>query len=380
MDIPPPKTKQGILHALARWYAEYERPIASLSLVGGFIFNALFLTRVDLFWENFWIILHILLAMVCIVIIRYGERHSESDTGHLLHEYEPARLHFWALSVLQFMFGGLLSTFIVFYFRSAVLSVSWPFFVLLGAAFILNERLKTHHERLAFHSSFLALSVLLFSIYFGPVLLHEASTRIFLASTTAGLAVTLVFFAILRRISGETRSVMARYAALPLVALYILLNGLYVLDIIPPLPLALEDGGIYTGITRTQEGYVVTTEEPLGLREQIREFITGCQRIHIPNGAPVYAFSALFSPSQFSSMIVHDWQYKDATGWHTYSTVRLGTIGGRTEGYRTYSIQTGLKTGSWRVSVHTLSGQTLGRLCFSVEEATAPVQTKTLIK
>jgi hypothetical protein len=47
------------------WYARFERPISSLSLIGGFIFNAIALTRVDEFWENFWIIVHILLVATC---------------------------------------------------------------------------------------------------------------------------------------------------------------------------------------------------------------------------------------------------------------------------------------------------------------------------
>jgi hypothetical protein len=45
-----------MLIKIRNWYGRYERPISSLSLVGGFIFGAVTLKRVDLFWENIWVV------------------------------------------------------------------------------------------------------------------------------------------------------------------------------------------------------------------------------------------------------------------------------------------------------------------------------------
>jgi len=36
-----------VINRLKNWYGKYERPISSLSLIGGFVFDALTLRRVD---------------------------------------------------------------------------------------------------------------------------------------------------------------------------------------------------------------------------------------------------------------------------------------------------------------------------------------------
>ena len=51
----------------------YERPISSASLVGGFVFDALTLRRVDTFWENFWVVVHLVVVAACIVLVNRQE-------------------------------------------------------------------------------------------------------------------------------------------------------------------------------------------------------------------------------------------------------------------------------------------------------------------
>jgi hypothetical protein len=48
------------------------------------------------------------------------------------------------------------------------------------------------------------------------------------------------------------------------------------------------------------------------------------------------------------------------------SRVELPVRGGRGDGYRTYSVKTGIIPGAWRVNVETSSGALLGRLRFNV--------------
>ncbi len=55
------------------WYLRYERLISSLSLIGGFIFDAVTLKRVDLFFENVWVAAHLVIAALGIILINlYG--------------------------------------------------------------------------------------------------------------------------------------------------------------------------------------------------------------------------------------------------------------------------------------------------------------------
>src|SRR3989344_5841726 len=96
-----------IIH-IRNFYAKFERPISSISLFGGFTFDAIILKRVDLFWENFWVVVHLLMVAVCIILINRQEN-EEIDYK------DPAKAHFWYINIMQFAFGGLLSTYLIFY-------------------------------------------------------------------------------------------------------------------------------------------------------------------------------------------------------------------------------------------------------------------------
>ncbi len=348
------------------WYVRFERPISSLSLVGGFIFNAVALTRVDEFKENFWIGVHLLVVAACIVFIN-REENNEGDT--LTLGANPDKLHFWLINIMQFMFGGLLSTFLVFYFRSAVLSVAWPFLLILAIAFIANESLKRHYARLYFQISFLFLSVFLFAIYFVPVLVKDISSIIFLISGVASLACILLFLLLLRYTGGESLG-RDRLVLFSLIAgIFLGINALYFLRLIPPLPLSLQDAGVYHSVTRTAEGnYSVTTEQKTFL-DKAKQVIGIYPTYHNIDNKPVYVFTSVFSPDEFHLTVVHEWQRYDAAAkeWMTSGTIALPVTGGRVGGFRTYSAKSGVTAGKWRVNVKTVSGQVLGRMVFNVE-------------
>jgi hypothetical protein len=81
----------------------------------------------------------------------------------------------------------------------------------------------------------------------------------------------------------------------------------------------------------------------------------------------VYAYSAIFSPTSLNTTIVHQWQFYDLKrGWITMDRIELPVRGGRGDGYRTYSVKTGVTAGAWRVNVETTNGALLGRLRFNI--------------
>src|ERR1700722_538011 len=184
-------------------YAHLERPISSISLLGGFAFDAVTLKCVDTFWENFWIVAHLVVDAVCIILLnRKADAADESK--------DPSRAQFLFINILQFFFGGLLSTFLVFYFRSASLRASWPFLLILGAAFAANEILKAHYARLAFQISFFFLSLFCFSIYILPVVLHRIGPFIFLLSGAVSLALLYLFLLLLYSLTGQDDAIQSR--------------------------------------------------------------------------------------------------------------------------------------------------------------------------
>src|ERR1035437_607236 len=154
------------------WYGRFERPISSLSLILGFVFDAFTLKLVDTLWENFWILGHLVIVGTFIALIHL----KENEAGD---EKNPNKTHFWFVNILQFFFGGLLSTYLVFYFRSVDIFVTWPFILLLAFAFVANESFKRHYIRFSFQISLFFLSIYSFAIFLVPVVLHKIGAWIF---------------------------------------------------------------------------------------------------------------------------------------------------------------------------------------------------------
>jgi len=361
-------------------YGRLERPISSISLLGGFVFDAVTLNRVDTFRENFWIVAHLAVVAACILLINRTENLrrkenlnrpeniSRTENFNLTENRDadtrdPSQAHFWLINALQFAFGGLLSTFLVFYFRSGSLRASWPFFLILGAAFAANERLKAHYARLAFQLSFFFLSLFCFMIYILPVLLHSIGRLIFLLSGALSLALVYLFLRLLQSVAGQDLAIRSRTIRTCIATIFITINVLYFMNLIPPIPLSLQDASVHHAIARNEEGnYAVQSEDPGLFR-----FFRTMETVHATPGAPIYAYSAVFSPTSLNTKILHEWQfYEPKRGWTTLSRVELPVRGGRGGGYRTYSVNTGIMAGAWRVNVETPSGALLGRLRFNV--------------
>lgn len=356
------------------WYERYERLVSSLSLVGGFIFDAFFLKRVDLFIENFWIVIHLLMAGVGIILLNLLEH---SNAKNKLSDIARSRIHFWLIIFVQGAFGGLLSTFLVFYFRSATLATSWIFFALLIAAFVANELLKHHYTRLNFQISMLFLSIYSFSIFIVPVIVHRIGPDIFILSGLLSLGVLAGFLFLLKTFSREHFTHGRRLLRYSIGGIVLAINLLYFLNIIPPIPISLKDAGVYHAVTRNTAGEYILTGELTHLMNYFRLY----DPIHVVAGESLYAFSSVFAPTNFDTQIVHTWQYYDEQKhvWTTASKIILPIVGGRDGGYRTYSTKSALSPGKWRVNVETNRGQDIGRIRFIVEPTNqqAPVATTT---
>lgn len=143
-----------------------------------------------------------------------------------------------------------------------------------------------------------------------------------------------------------------------------MVNFLYFTNLIPPIPLSLKDGGIYHSLIKDVDGNYDVSYEDYGWKGYFQMY---------PNfsevaGAPVYAYSAVFSPTNLNITIIHQWQYyDDAQGkWITDFTINLPVVGGRGGGFRTYSEDSNPTPGHWRVNIMTTQGQIIGRLRFNI--------------
>jgi hypothetical protein len=364
----PAAQKKTFLSRARKFYARIEGPFSSLSLIAGFVFDALTLTRVDQFWENFWVIGHLLIVTICALLIHL----IENDPGA---EENPEKLHFWLVNIMQFFFGGIFSTFLVFYFRSGTIVASWPFLVLLAAAFIANERFKRHYARLAFQLSLIFLSYYAFAIYLLPIFFHRISDWIFVLSGIVALAAISGIALILKNFSREKFTKKAKWAtALSIIVIFAIVNTLYFVNLIPPLPISLKDAGIYQSFTVNSPGdYTAGTESQSWL-----SYFEWSPTIHVSPGTTLYAYTAIFSPASFNTNVIHEWQFYDPAqkSWVTRSRVVLPTAGGGSNGWRTFSLIENPAAGAWRVNVTLENGQLVGQLRFDVAIVTS---TPTLI-
>lgn len=351
---------------LRNWYWKNERRVSTMALIGGFVIDIFTLRRVDLLFEDLWIIFLLLLSGVGIITLNYFEKPRSQQK---ILETTRARIHFWSLILIQFAFGGLLSAFLIFYFRSATLAQSWPFLFILVFAFISNELFRTHYSRLVFQISVFFFSLFSFTIFFLPIIFHRIGPEMFVLSGTVSLLILLGFIFILKYFTFEKFATSKWSLIGSIGGIFILMNILYFVHIIPPIPLLLKDIGIYHGIERSMGGgYEVLAENNFS---RFQRFFGLKENIHISSTKQLYAYSAIFSPTKLDTKIIHEWQFHDSTNdeWKTMATINLPIVGGREGGYRTYSLKNNITLGVWRVNVKTERGQIIGRIKFDVELA-----------
>jgi len=364
------------------WLWKRERHISSLALLGGFIFDIFTLTRVDLPLENFWILVHLFFAGLGIVLLDVFEDGNGDDESLGSH----AGVRFWLIIMMQFGFGGLFSTFLVFYFRSATLGESWPFLLVLAVALVCNEAFKKHYSRLTFRINLLFLAIFSFAIYALPVMAHRMDSNVFVASGLFSLLAIFLFLLCLARFARESFRRSRWSVVITIGVIYVGINFLYYANLIPPIPLSLKQAGIYHLVIKNDDGTYSGEYEHHGWSD----YLTLYPAYHAAPDDTAYAYTAVFSPANLNIDIVHEWQHYDEQTemWDTAAQIPLSIYGGRDGGYRTYSEKSGLAPGLWRVNVETTSGQLIGRIKFEVQAVststdttmpeTAPLQTAIL--
>lgn len=349
-----------MVRKLLAWAQKNERHLGGIVFVFGFVTDllAMYLLDAPLIFAAF----SIYLTMVAVLVF----------VGHVLaHWRESPRT--WKRSVLvvvpliaQYQLGNLLSWFLIFYAKSSVLEASWPFVVLIALVFFGNEWFRTYRDRIAFVAVLLFFALYMYTIFALPLFVHEIGPRVFVMSTVLALAVFSMYLGLLwiggrgRLRKGIGRILAASCGVVAVVV------GSYMTGLVPPIPLALKDGGIYHEFSRDGGDYVLRGEgrgEWWDPRPDV---------VHMVPGRPLYAFAAVFAPTQFGTTVVHRWQrYDDEQRvWVTQSRVSFPITGGRAEGYRGYSEMSSVTPGEWRVRVETENGQVIGQIRFTAVSST----------
>ncbi len=338
-----------------------QRHLSSAALVGGFIFDTITLQRIDLLFEQLVLYTHLLIAGTSILLIH--ALMSREIRGIIANRF----LVFLPI-VTQFSFGALFSAFLIFYSRSGELVSSWPFLFIILLIIVLNELLRSYQIRLTFQLSIFFLALFSFAIFSVPIVVGSIGFWIFILSGLITVIVFSVFILLLMIIGKERFRKSKRLTVISTTLIFVLINVLYVSNILPPIPLSMKEVNVYHSVERLGNEYLALAEERL-----LYSFLLGDKKMHLVEGGSLSVFSSVFAPTDIQTEIVHVWQYYNQKEgkWETSSTILFPIVGGRDGGFRGFSEKEKLFPGKWRVDIKTTRNQLIGRVKFKIERAEA---------
>jgi hypothetical protein len=354
-DPSPTSWIQRIKLRIKKFYENYEK-YSEMAIFGiGFIWDSLTMTRVDSLLDD--IILSFYQIIIGILII-YTLRRQNGMVPHRWFQKIESRFT-W---VMQFCFGGLFSSYVIFYFKSASFSQTQFFFLLLVGLWIGNEFLRDRLNNRILLSVLYSFCLFAFLAFFLPVLLTIVKPWVFVLAGVISAVVSLIVFALGLRTEGVDWKISLRPVVPWILGVFLLLNVLYFANLIPPVPLAMKFGHPYHYVKKTSDGY----EVKYAPQSYFRFWRKWDDPFYWTPGENIYCFTAVFAPTKVHVPLIHIWKYKTADGWKKTDRMRFAINGGRDGGYRLYSKKSGVKPGEWRVEVQTETGQILGKIDFTV--------------
>lgn len=342
----------------------------TLSFFLGFIVDNLTLNRVDQVFDNLVLLFYVLLAMISMLVL-YASVAGKIE-GKLS---EKARK--WAPLLVQYSFGGLLSGMLIFYGRSGDWSTSWPFMLIILLAVYGNETIKDRASRMVYNISILFVGLFSYTVLVIPVLTGKMGALVFLTSGFLAVLVIYGFMRLLYLIVPNYLDMQMKSLIFTIGSIFIGLNTLYFTNIIPPIPLSLKDVGIYHSVVHFENGdYQLKYEEG-----KWWQFFKDSDKVFHPvAGDNVFCFAKVFAPTRLATDIYHTWEYKDENGkWIEHTSLSYSIAGGRSDGYRGYTLIQNFSDGEWRCSVETGRGQVLGKEVFKVDSTKEPSELVTII-
>ena len=350
-------------------WRQYERHIALGALVFGFILDSFLLTRPDQFLDNAILLSYLAIAGGAILLMTM--RAARGSAENRLAPFLPV--------LLQFCFGSLSSGLLVLYFRSGTFAQSLLFFVFLGALLVGNEFLKSRYAQFRFNIAIYYILLLCYVALTVPVLLHSIGPLVFILSGVVSIGAIALYLWVLLLCARQELVRHIRPAGVIVGLVFVVFNILYFINIIPPVPLAMRELGIYHSVLKRSDGSYTAMYEPAPWWEFWRD--TSGHYAAMPNGS-TFCFSSVFAPTDLTAPIYHKWEYYNpaTSAWEERSRLSFPISGGRDDGYRGFSIKTGLAPGEWRCNVETAAGALIGRVSFTVNisSTTPALSQKTL--
>jgi len=343
-----------------------------LFFVLGFTWDSLTLGRIDRLYDITILTTYLIALSFCIYALNLDEDgHWKSFWFGKYTKYLPL--------AIQFFLGGLSSAYVIYFSRSVSMSKTAFFFLILIFLLFANELLKKRiaNKYLQFAAYFF-VSFVYFSFMI-PVIVKAMNTFVFILSGLISLASTfsLIYYVYHHSLVFKKEVVISGLIGI-IAVIYLSLNTFYYLNLIPPVPLALQKGMTAHSIQKVEGKYVVHYEPT----EWYKFWRNHKKTFTRKSGEEVYVFSSIFAPTALKKKVAHRWMKYDPTieAWTKMDEIEFEIVGGREGGYRGYSVKTNVPDGDWEVQVVTEEGLVLGIIDFEVISDTLSTQPKVISK
>lgn len=273
--------------------------------------------------------------------------------------------------ILHFFLGSLLSIYSLFFLKSSSLFSSLLFILFIVGMMILNEVKSFQRSRVDLKIALYVICIFCFFSMLVPVILGFVGILPFILALACTCSVIYFVFKQLQR-KIQDRHLLYRRLLAPSIGVISVFVIFYIIGWIPPVPLSVQNMGIYHMITKNSAGqYLASHENPWW-----RFWHKGDQAFQAEPGDKVYFFAQIFSPGRFDDSVILHWFYNDPKqGWLSTDRVSMRVTGGRKNGYRGFSVKQNYTPGEWRISVETTDSREIGRIYFTITPV-EPTQTR----
>jgi len=341
---------------------KHERFIPVVSFFAGFIWDSVTITRIDEVSDNLIICLYLLLLGFLIILTLQNE-HDRLEKP-LFIKYS----HLYPTGI-QFFLGGLFSTYVVFYFKSASFTKTAIFLGLLVLLLVANEFLKNKLTNTYLLIGLYFLAAFSFFIFFIPVITGSMNIFTFIVSSLAGLLLPYFILLYLYRTSQIFSKLQYQKHLWLIGGIFVLMVTFHQLNLIPPVPLAMKYVGIYHHIGKNdvKNIYLLNYEKPAWYQF----FKNDDSEFHYQENDTVFCFASVFAPTHLTKRIAHEWRYYSEVkdDWAVTDRTEYRLTGGRDGGYRGYTFKKNIEMGQWCVDIITDDDQILGRIKFEIVPA-----------
>lgn len=351
------KTINQKIQSTKTFYQIHKGKLPAISFIAGFLFDIFMLESIDstsALIQQFAFILLILFLL----IIELNNMYNFSEKIKL-----PENIEQWRIPAIHFLFGSLLSAYTIYYFLSASLATSLEFLLIMVALLLINELPIFQSQGLLVRFTLLNFCIVAYFIYLIPILAGRIGHLVFIASLIMASLIQVNFFFVLWKKFNIEKKFLNKLIA-SLFTVNALLYSLYILEILPPVPLSIKGIGIYHSVEKSGPDYIAKYERPWWAFWQ-----SGAQTFYARPGDKVHIVAQIHSPTAFQETIYLNWQTQlEDKKWHSSDRIPISISGGKSTGFRGHGYKSNYEPGNWRVKVETSDGREIGRINFVISK------------